>query len=102
MEVNDCWGRGRSFFFKDIPGGKSPWSSTQPISTHQSRSDSVGDREELWAEWERIRGLRDGVEFDQNALCTYMKLSKNKLFLKEGGGAGKDGHLGPACPPGNC
>lgn len=31
-----------------------------------------------------------------------MKLSKNKTFLKEGGGTRKVGHLGPAYPSGNC
>lgn len=75
-----------------------PWPSTH-ASMQTSKSNSVG-KSSKGSERERIRELRDGAELGQNTFYTYMKLSKGKL-IKRKGGACKDGHLGPACAPGN-
>ena len=104
VTVNEQWGRGSLFFFflRTHMLVSRPGCSKQPISMQSSKTNSVGYWEEFQRAWERIRDLRDGVELDQNTLYTYKKLSKHKIFLKEGGGACKDGHLEPAYPPGNC
>lgn len=75
-------GEGESFSLENIAGGKSPWSSAQPVPMQPSKSNSVGrvpkgvGEDKRIERWSRIR----------SKYILYIYEIVNKLFKRKGRG----------------